>query len=158
MSAGIIVAGWDPVKGVSVFTTGGNLYKGDTVTHYAIRGTLTRTQYNAIYHNPKHTPTAQQQSEKDYIYKCAADLYWVGECDDYFCPRGIGQFLNCATPNTPEVNNCKLVCFQKEGRWWVTVKVIASKIKVGEQLLTSYGGRQVIAKTNTSRAGPPPPT
>ena len=51
--------------GVSVYVKGKVLHKGDYVTHYAVKRTITAKEYADVYNNKKYTPTPLQFRDKD---------------------------------------------------------------------------------------------
>ena len=57
--------GWDVVKSVSVYAKGKSLYKGNYVSHYAIRWTKSADEYKRSYDDKPYKPTALQLREKD---------------------------------------------------------------------------------------------
>ena len=63
-----VEVGYDVDMGVSVYVKGKPLHKGDTVTHYAVKGTMTVEEYASIYDDKKnYTPTLFELREKDYM-------------------------------------------------------------------------------------------
>ena len=40
------------------------------------------------------------------MYMYSNEVYWIGEYEDYNCERGIAQFMNRATSDIKEENNC----------------------------------------------------
>ena len=109
-----IAVGYEVGLGMSVYAKGGAVHKGDYITHYAVKRTLTAEEYADICNNKKYTPTPLQHRDKDYTYKNSNNEYWIGDYGDRQCGRGVAQFMNCATPGTEERNTCKLVPFTKD--------------------------------------------
>ena len=98
--------GFDVDRRVSVYEKGSPLQKGDYVSHYAVKGTMTVEEYASIYDNKKnYTSTPFQLRERDYTHLYSNEEYWICEYNHYTCERGIAKFMNCATPGTEEQNN-----------------------------------------------------
>ena len=146
-----VEVGYDVGLGVSVYVKGKAFHKGDYVTHYAVKRTMTVEEYADIYTNKEYKPTPLQRRDTDYMYKFSKNEYWIGEYDDRNCERGIAKIMNCATPGTEERNNCELVLFTKDNKKWLVAEVNVLEVQEGEQLLTRYGGRKVVSNEYVDR-------
>ena len=77
--------------GVTYVDGGATLHKG----YYCVA-------FRKNIYESNHTPTAFQFPDRDYLFKCKNDLFWIEEHEKYHGKRGIAQFPNRATPDTME--------------------------------------------------------
>ena len=110
---------WQEHKGASIIAKD-TLYPGDVATRYDTNHEWTKEEFNHRYPQPWNTLTSERRQELDYaLFNRHMQKFVIGTPTPYDNPRGVGQFINCATPQTNERNNCKFIC--NKGGTYITV-------------------------------------
>ena len=141
---------WQEHKGASIIAKD-TLYPGDVATRYDTNHEWTKEEFNHRYPQPWNTLTSERRQELDYaLFNRHMQKFVIGTPTPYDNPRGVGQFINCATPQTNERNNCKFIC--NKGGTYITV---TKTIQPGQELLMAYNRKDIVHHTQTLRPCPP---